>query len=45
MLDLGFVSRDRLWDLLAAADVFVQPGGPSPFNDYRFPSKLPDFLA
>ena len=45
VLDLGFVSRDRLWDLLAAADVLVQPGGPSPFNDYRFPSKLPDFLA
>jgi glycosyltransferase involved in cell wall biosynthesis len=23
----------------------VQPGGPGPFNDYRFPSKLPDYLA
>lgn len=43
--DLGFVSRDRLWDVLASADAFVQPGGPGPFNDYRFPSKLPDFLA
>jgi glycosyltransferase involved in cell wall biosynthesis len=26
-------------------DVFVQPGGPGEFNDYRLPSKLPDFLA
>jgi glycosyltransferase involved in cell wall biosynthesis len=23
----------------------VQPGGPGPVNDYRFPSKLPEFLA
>jgi glycosyltransferase involved in cell wall biosynthesis len=32
-------------ELLRAADVLVQPGSPGPFNDYRFPSKLPDFLA
>jgi glycosyltransferase involved in cell wall biosynthesis len=23
----------------------VQPGHPGPFNDYRFPAKVPDFLA
>jgi glycosyltransferase involved in cell wall biosynthesis len=27
------------------ADVLVQPGHSDPFNDYRFPSKLPEFLA
>jgi glycosyltransferase involved in cell wall biosynthesis len=43
--DLGFVSRARLWEVLAIADGFVQPGGPGPFNDLRFPSKLPDYLA
>jgi glycosyltransferase involved in cell wall biosynthesis len=43
--DLGFVPRERVWDVVATADAFVQPGGPSPFNDFRFPSKLPDFLA
>jgi glycosyltransferase involved in cell wall biosynthesis len=43
--DLGWVSRDVIPELLGAADVLVQPGGPSPFNDYRFQSKLPDFLA
>jgi len=32
-------------EILGAADVLVQPGGPSPFNDYRFPSKLPEYLA
>jgi glycosyltransferase involved in cell wall biosynthesis len=43
--DLGWVKRDSLPDLLAAADVLVQPGAPGPFNDYRFPAKVPDFLA
>jgi hypothetical protein len=31
--------------LLAAADLLVQPGRSNEFNDYRFPSKLPEFLA
>ncbi len=43
--DLGFIERARLPRLLAAADVLVQPGRPGPFNDYRLPSKLPEFLA
>jgi len=34
-----------LVDLLKCADVFVQPGAPGPFNDYRLPSKLPEFFA
>lgn len=44
-LELGFVERDRLPDILALADVLVQPGRSDAFNDYRFPSKLPEFLA
>ena len=45
-LELGFVvDRQRIADVLAAADVFVQPGTSDPFNDYRFPSKLPEFFA
>ena len=43
--NLGWVPRAALPGLLAAADVLVQPGVPGPFNDYRFPAKLPDFLA
>jgi glycosyltransferase involved in cell wall biosynthesis len=43
--DLGWVARAHIPDLLAAADVLVQPGRPGIFNDYRFPSKVPDFLA
>jgi glycosyltransferase involved in cell wall biosynthesis len=43
--NLGWVSRARLPELVAAADALVQPDAPGPFNDYRFPAKLPDFLA
>ena len=45
VLDLGFVAKSRLPKLLALADALVQPGRPGPFNDYRLPSKLPEFLA
>ncbi|QYM79768.1 glycosyltransferase [Horticoccus luteus] len=44
-LELGFVPKEQLPRLLALADVLVQPGVPGPFNDYRLPSKLPEFLA
>ena len=45
VIDRGFVPRQEVARLLAAADVLIQPGRPGPFNDYRFPSKLPEFLA
>lgn len=43
--DLGWVPRARIPEVLAAGDALVQPGGPGVFNDYRLPSKLPEFLA
>jgi glycosyltransferase involved in cell wall biosynthesis len=45
IIDLGFVERRRIPDLLALADVLIQPGCSDPFNDYRLPSKIPEFLA
>ena len=45
LIDLGWVAREHVAELLGAADVLVQPGAPGPFDDYRFPSKLPEFLA
>jgi hypothetical protein len=42
---LGRVPRSRVAELVAAADILVQPGRPGPFDDFRFPSKLPDFLV
>lgn len=44
-VDLGFVEKARLPEVLALADVLVQPGRAGRFDDYRLPSKLPEFLA
>ncbi len=44
-IELGRVDREKIPDILALADVLVQPGQSDAFNDYRFPSKLPEFLA
>jgi glycosyltransferase involved in cell wall biosynthesis len=42
---LGFVQRSWLVEILKLADFFVQPGGPDAFNNYRLPSKIPEYLA
>ncbi len=43
--ETGFLERKELPALLSAADILVQPGRPGVFNDFRFPSKLPEFLV
>jgi glycosyltransferase involved in cell wall biosynthesis len=46
LIHLGFVGRAKhLPPLMALADYFVQPGAADAFNDYRFPSKLPEFFS
>ncbi len=46
VLALGQILQHRhLPALMALADIFVQPGCSDAFNDYRFPSKLPEFFA
>jgi glycosyltransferase involved in cell wall biosynthesis len=45
VIELGLVPHKHMPRILAMADLFVQPGQPGEFNDYRFPSKLPEFLA
>ncbi|HWA24518.1 MAG TPA: glycosyltransferase family 4 protein [Lacunisphaera sp.] len=46
VLDLGTIHHHRhLPPLMALADIFVQPGTADAFNDFRFPSKLPEFFA
>lgn len=46
VLNLGLIgNHHHLPELMALADIFVQPGLPDAFNDYRFPSKLPEFFS
>jgi len=46
VLSLGqILHHHHLPPLMALADIFVQPGRAGAFNDYRFPSKLPEFFA
>jgi len=42
---LGWVSRQEVPDVMAAADILVQPGRPGPFDDERIPAKLPEYFA
>ncbi|QGJ71854.1 Glycosyl transferase group 1 [Planctomycetales bacterium 10988] len=45
-LHLGFIeTRQELANILAMADMFVQPGKSDLFNNYRFPSKVPEFFS
>ena len=45
VIRVPYQPRSEVPRYLALADVLVQPGRPDRFNDYRFPSKLPEFFA
>ena len=45
ILNLGYIEHKDLPSFYALADLFVQPGRPDRFNNYRFPSKLAEFFA
>jgi glycosyltransferase involved in cell wall biosynthesis len=45
VIECGFRSHAFVREILSAADILVQPGRGDRFNNYRFPSKLPEFLA
>ncbi len=45
VLHAGDIPARDLPSLLSLADILVQPGRPSLYDDYRFPSKVPFFLA
>jgi glycosyltransferase involved in cell wall biosynthesis/ubiquinone/menaquinone biosynthesis C-methylase UbiE len=44
-INLGHVDRSELPATLSLADILVQPGKADQFNNYRFPSKLPEYFA
>ena len=45
IFEAGSVPSSQLLDYIAAANILVQPGESNEFNNYRFPSKLPMYLA
>lgn len=45
VIHLGWVPRNKMPEIMAAADIFVQPGESDGFNDERIPSKLPEYFA
>ncbi len=45
IIQIPFQPRHEIARYLALADVLIQPGRSDLFNDYRFPSKLPEFFA
>lgn len=45
LVSIGTCPAKDLIRYIGCADALVQPGAAGPFNDYRFPSKLPMFLA
>ena len=45
IIDVGFLRRAEIPRHLALADFLVQPGRVGKFNDFRIPSKLPEFFA
>lgn len=45
VVELGVLPRAELPELMALADVFIQPGIVSPFEDLRLPCKIPELMA
>ncbi|MDR1490439.1 MAG: glycosyltransferase family 4 protein [Desulfovibrio sp.] len=46
LVDLtGRITQADVPEVMRAADILIQPGCDNPFNRYRFPCKLPLFLA
>lgn len=45
IFELGDIPPKHIPSYIRAADILIQPGKPNLFNEYRFPSKLPMFLA
>jgi glycosyltransferase involved in cell wall biosynthesis len=45
VIELGKIPHADVAGVLALANILVQPGRADAFNDYRFPSKVPEFFA
>ncbi|MEY4482669.1 MAG: hypothetical protein RL693_121, partial [Verrucomicrobiota bacterium] len=44
-IELGFIERERVPDIMSLADVVIQPGNADAFNTFRLPAKVPEYLS
>jgi glycosyltransferase involved in cell wall biosynthesis len=44
-IELGFVDRARVPEVMRMADVVIQPGDADAFNTFRLPAKVPEYLS
>ncbi|OAI56302.1 hypothetical protein AYO49_04580 [Verrucomicrobiaceae bacterium SCGC AG-212-N21] len=44
-IELGFIERARVPEVMRLADVVIQPGDADAFNSFRLPAKVPEYLA
>ena len=44
-VELGYLKHTEIGRVLSLADFLVQPGTADEFNEYRLPSKVPEFFA
>jgi glycosyltransferase involved in cell wall biosynthesis/2-polyprenyl-3-methyl-5-hydroxy-6-metoxy-1,4-benzoquinol methylase len=43
-IEMGFLPHQKISEILNIADILVQPGKQDRFNEFRLPSKLPEFF-
>jgi glycosyltransferase involved in cell wall biosynthesis len=44
-IELGFIERGGVPEVMRMADVVIQPGDADAFNAYRLPAKIPEYLS
>ncbi len=44
-IELGVINSKDIPEYLALSDILIQPGSENIFNNYRLPSKIPEYLA
>jgi glycosyltransferase involved in cell wall biosynthesis len=44
-IELGFIERSRVPEVMRLADVVIQPGDADAFNSFRLPAKVPEYLS
>lgn len=44
-IELGYIERSAVPEMMRLADIVIQPGDADEFNSYRLPAKVPEYLS